>query len=184
MHMATKTRRWTRTDIDRMPEDGNRYEVVDGALFVSPPPSPEHEGIIYELAALLDAFVRRNAIGAVLSGKPAVVYGDSYVEPDIVGCERPRPFPKKWDDMPRPFLLVEVISPTSWRRDRVFKHTLYTRERVEYWIVDPEARTFTIASPGQPDRVVNDRLTWTPPNSAQTFELDVDAFFRGLLSSA
>jgi Uma2 family endonuclease len=51
MHMALKARRWTRSDLDRLPDDGNRYEVIDGQLLVTPPPSVAHEEIVASLAA-------------------------------------------------------------------------------------------------------------------------------------
>jgi len=184
MHMATRTRRWTRADIDRLPDDGNRYEVVDGELFVSPPSSPAHDVVTTELSFRLHDFLKRAGIGFASGAHPAVVFvdSDSHVEPDIIAYERPAVLPKKWDTMPKPFLIVEVISPTSVRRDRVAKRTLYERERVaDYWIVDTDARSVTVVSSGLPDRLLTDRLEWRPAGSTQAFELDLQEFFRETL---
>ena len=50
MHMATKTRRWTRADLASLPDDGNRYEVLDGELFVTPQAAYRHQRIAFRLA--------------------------------------------------------------------------------------------------------------------------------------
>lgn len=57
MHMATKTHRWTRADLANLPDDGNRYEVLDGQLFVTPLPLFPHQWIATRLVALLTPYV-------------------------------------------------------------------------------------------------------------------------------
>ena len=54
--MALETRPWTRADLDRLPEDGNKYEVIDGALFVTPAPSAIHQRIVAWLSEALTPF--------------------------------------------------------------------------------------------------------------------------------
>jgi hypothetical protein len=63
--MANGIPLWTRDDLALMPEDGNRYEVLDGELFVTLGPAPTHQGIAFELAKVLDAYCRANRIGAI-----------------------------------------------------------------------------------------------------------------------
>ena len=65
MLMAQATGAWTLADLDRLPDDGNRYELVDGDLFVTPAPSPAHEELVYALRAILDPFTRAQRIGRV-----------------------------------------------------------------------------------------------------------------------
>ena len=60
MHMATKARPWTRRDLARLPDDGQRYEVLDGDLLVTPAPSPPHQLIALRLGAMLLAYVNRH----------------------------------------------------------------------------------------------------------------------------
>src|SRR3954469_25951458 len=84
MHMATRTRRWTRVDLERMPDDGNRYEVVRGELFVTPAPSPRHQHVVHELAERLRRFVEAMGLGEVHQSPSAVVFEASEVQPDII----------------------------------------------------------------------------------------------------
>ena len=64
MHM-TQTKRWTLEELHSLPDDGNKYELVRGDLFVTPPPSEEHETILARLHALLIPYVAANALGMV-----------------------------------------------------------------------------------------------------------------------
>ena len=182
MHMAQHTRRWTRRDLDRLPDDGNRYEVVRGELFVTPAPRPAHDAIVMALAERLTEYVGRIGLGQVASGRPALVVEDSQVEPDLVVRPRVRPVPAEWKDMPAPLLVVDVLSDTTARRDRIAKRTLYLEATVpDYWIVDAEGRLITVVRPGQPDETVGDRLRWLPSAATEPFEMDVAAMFRDAL---
>jgi Uma2 family endonuclease len=178
MHMAQKVRRWTREDLERMPDDGNRYEVVRGELFVTPAPRPAHEAIVEELADNLAPYVAAQSLGRVHISRPAVVIDESQVEPDIVVRPAIRPIPKKWEEMPDPILVVEVLSDSTERRDRVAKRSLYLDSEVpEYWIVDGDRRTITVARAGSADQIVHDRLRWHPAAATVSLEIDVVAVF-------
>src|SRR5690242_85614 len=63
MHMALKTHRWTRADLERMPNDTNRYEVIRGELLMSPAPRPAHATLVYELRKRLDAYSEQENLG-------------------------------------------------------------------------------------------------------------------------
>jgi Uma2 family endonuclease len=182
MHMAQKARRWTRADLERLPDDGNRYEVVRGELFVTPVPRPAHDAIVDALAELLEPYVAGQSLGRVQHSRPAVIIDDSHVEPDIVVRPTIRPVPKKWEAMPSPILLVEVLSDSTQRRDRVAKRSLYLDSGLpEYWILDGERRTITVVRAGHADEVVNDRLRWHPAQATAPLEIDVEALFHDAL---
>src|SRR3954467_13711607 len=83
MHMALKTHRWTRADLERMPDDGNRYEVVRGELLVSPAPRPAHDLLIHGLRRLLEPFCDREGLG-IIGSVQAFVTDDSETIPDLV----------------------------------------------------------------------------------------------------
>lgn len=181
MHMAVRTHRWTRADLDRMPDDGNRYEVVDGSLFVTPPPSPAHASLLIALAAALRPYVTEQDLGEVFDSRFGVVLGDSQTEPDLMVSRRPVPPPATWDEMPKPILVVEVLSPTTARRDRVRKRVLYTRERVdEYWIVDGTDRSVLVITPDA-ERVERTLLRWHPRAAGTALEIDLGALFASAL---
>src|SRR5579862_9510550 len=113
MRMVTKaprTRPWTRADLARLPDDGNRYEVLDGQLLVTPQASFPHQYAASELIAALGVYCRQHALGVVV-GPGAVPFGKNELEPDVeVVPVAPRDITDTWDDAPRPILVIEVLS--------------------------------------------------------------------------
>ncbi len=178
MEMATKLKRWTLDEVHRLPDDGNKYELVRGELFVTPPPNDDHETILARLSRILDRYVEANGLGLVYHPRAVVRFEGSEVEPDLM-VRRPSPGIKgAWERAPRPILIVEVFSPTTRRRDQDQKRKLYLDVGIdEYWMVDPEQRVVTIVRPGHADRVVSDLLTWSPAGTSAPFELSLDELF-------
>src|SRR5262245_20261613 len=162
MHMATKTKRWTLEEVHSLPDDGNKYELVRGELFVTPPPSFDHETVIVKLSRLLDRYVEANRIGFVYHARSIMRFEGSEVEPDIMVRELGAPG-ANWDTAPLPVLIVEVFSPSTRRRDQLQKQSLYIDAGIaEYWMLDPERRTVTVVRPGESDRTFGDVLVWRP----------------------
>lgn len=135
----------TVADLDAMPDDGNRYELIDGELFVSRAPSIPHQRIVHNIQMALGAYLSRTPIG-ILIPAPGVIFSDmSGVIPDLVFVSQQRqPEIATGERLTgAPDLVVEVLSPgaENTRRDRVVKRQLYGKYGVqEYWIVDPERR--------------------------------------------
>ena len=138
--------RFSSADLELMPDDGKRREIVDGALFVSKVPHHEHQAISATLVIELGVWNRQAGLGRV-SVAPGVVFDDGDdVIPDVVWCSRERLI-GALDDAGHfhlaPDLVVEVLSPgpANERRDRIVKLELYSRRAVlEYWIVDWQGR--------------------------------------------
>jgi Uma2 family endonuclease len=132
-------------DLECMPDDGKRYEVIEGELFVSSAPSIRHQRVVGRLQFGLELYLREHPIGVLVVGAGVVFSDYDGVIPDLVYVRNER-----WNEVVTgerftgaPDLVVEVLSPGSenLRRDRVVKPQLFNRFRVsEYWIVDPEAR--------------------------------------------
>lgn len=180
MHMA-QPRVWTLDDLDRLPDDGNRYELLHGELFVTPPPSTDHETAGARLNRILVPFVEKHGLGLVFMGHPVIRTSNSHVEPDLIVRQPPAPR-SQWESAPVPILVVEVLSPSTGRRDRGPKRDFYVDEvKVpDYWIVDAEARSITVVRPGAADKVVIDRFEWSPQGVGATLDVKLDDVFGAL----
>jgi Uma2 family endonuclease len=182
MHMAATARNWTLAQLHRLPDDGNKYELVRGELFVTPAPTPGHEGIADDLHGVLHPYVTANGLGGTVRPRTALRLEDSEVEPDLMVRASPRPVPPTWEEMPTPILVVEVLSDTTRRRDLVQKRALYLDNGIPtVWLFDPAARTVRVARPGQPDEIVTDQLVWHPAGASEPLVIDVGALFRSVL---
>lgn len=168
-----------------LPGDGNRYEVVDGELLVTPAPSWRHQRAVIGIAARLWHYLRGTAWGEVMSSPADISFReDRLVQPDVFvaplgpGGRRPR----QWSDIRGLLLAVEVLSPSTARADRQVKRRLYQEERVgEYWIVDLDARVVERWRAGdERPEIVAGTLSWRPDPSAAPFELDLPPFFGEL----
>lgn len=137
---------WTYDDLLSLPDDGKRYEIIEGDLYEMPAPGWEHVIVVMNLIRLLDAIVE--GLGGRLATAPGAVFfeGADPVQPDIIVTL------PGWTGKVRcrglegaPDLLIEVLSPSSRGHDTLTKRALYARAGVrEYWIVDPSNRTLEI----------------------------------------
>lgn len=136
-------------DLVALPEDGNRYELIEGEIIVSRSPSLSHQRVIANLVTLINIYLAQNPIGEVLP-TPGVIF-DEYnsVIPDIVFItqQQVNNIGAREHIYEAPALAVEVVSPGKQNalRDREMKRQVYGKHGVrEYWIADPEARTLEI----------------------------------------
>jgi Uma2 family endonuclease len=169
MSMATRIKRWTLRELHSLPDDGNKYEVVRGELFVTPAPTDEHETIAARLTDILGPYVREQGLGYVYHPRAVIRCKGSEVEPDLF-IRQPHPNPKgSWASAPTPILVVEILSESTRRRDCGPKRDFYIEDVgiAEYWIVDPEELTITSVRKGEQDRVVRDRLVWSPAQARE-----------------
>ncbi len=130
-----------------LPQDRNRYEVLDGELYMTPSPTYRHQRIVSRLHSLLAAYVSRQGLGEVLTAPMDVVLSETnVVQPDVLFVRADRLPPITAKHIPvAPDLIVEVLSPASLEQDREDKKTVYARHGVRhYWIVDPDNRTFEV----------------------------------------
>ena len=182
MAMPQRIPRWTLAELDRLPEDGNRYELVRGELFVTPPPSVRHQNLIERLAALLQPYVTEHRLGQLSFPRSVVRGTKSQVEPDLMVRPIPAPTVTSWEEMPPPILVVEALSGTTRQRDLVSKRGLYLSWMIpEYWIIDGEERVIRVVRPGTEDALSSSVVTWHPEGATAPFTLDVPEYFRGVL---
>jgi Uma2 family endonuclease len=136
--------RFKATDIWQTPDDGKRYEVIDGELYVSPPPGELHQNGLMNLAGRLWTHVRANQLGKVYPAPFGVVLDDENgVQPDIVYVSRARAdIVSERGVFGAPDLVVELFSPSTRARDRGIKLRRYAAAGVpHYWTLDPRRRT-------------------------------------------
>lgn len=184
-HMAAVSRTWTIDDVHALPDDGNRYEVIDGELFVTPAPALVHQRAVFELAGLLRDYLAPQHFAEVLIAPADVVFTPRRaVQPDLfvlplIGGRRATVFA----DVGRLLLAVEVLSPSTARADRVRKRRLYREERVgEYWLIDLDARVIERSTPTDPRvEILIDTLTWRPDEASSPFTFDVTDYFKRVL---
>lgn len=185
MGMPETLERWTAAQVRELPDDGNRYEVVDGELLVTPAPTWNHQDAVVELLVALRAYCKSLGLGhAVVSPADVELDPATLVQPDVfvVPLNQGRR-PKNWEDIQGLLLVVEVLSPSTARADRSVKRRRFQRAGVpEYWIVDVDARLIERWRPTD-DRpeIISDRLSWQPENAAAPLVLDLGEFFRTIL---
>jgi Uma2 family endonuclease len=183
--MVTKTHTWAADDLALLPDDGNRYEVVEGELFVTPSPSLAHQRVAGAIYLRLHAFVEQQTrLGWVIPAPGDVhVNTKNQVQPDVFVVPRTAAgMPETWRDAPRPILVVEVLSATTARRDVGPKRELYMRAGIEeYWIVNHDKRHVRVVRGGEPDVEVGDRLAWFPAGASEPLVIDVAALFHEAL---
>jgi Uma2 family endonuclease len=176
--MATVSKQWTLEELHSLPDDGNRYELVRGELFVTPPPTEPHETLAARLHRLIDRYVEAHKLGYVYRPRAVMRHDRSEVEPDLMVRQPMHKPDATWDDAPIPVLVVEILSPTTRRRDQLQKRLLYMDAGVdEYWIVDPERNDITVVRDDRDDAVVRDELAWKPSDASAPFTLDVRQLF-------
>ena len=146
--MIATLRPLTYNDLLQMPDDGQRYEIIDGELIVTPAPTANHQRVLFQLIRLLDGFVLEHGGGELFLAPFDVQLGyHDIVEPDLlfIASDQGRVPGEQHKFEGSPNLVVEVVSPSSRQTDRVKKMALYARSGVpEYWIADPEQRTLVI----------------------------------------
>jgi Uma2 family endonuclease len=146
----TQSLRWTSADLELLPDDGKRYEIIDGELYVSKQPHWYHQLVCSELTIPLGNWSHETGAGLVI-GAPGVIFADDDdVAPDLVWISRER-FAMALEPDGKfhaaPDIAVEVLSPgsTNERRDREAKLKLYSRRGVrEYWIADWQRRQIEV----------------------------------------
>ena len=179
---------WTAEMAQRLlPDDGNRYEVIDGVLHVTPPPGVPHQSVLRALFGEILLYLRTYGLDRTMFSSPADISWDAHtlVQPDLFVVP-PGRTPRVWSDVKHSVLAIEIISPTSRRRDLVTKRELYLQHDVEeYWVVDIQTRAIHVFRPDSREAtVVTKTLSWKPslaPPDTPALSLDIAALFGDLV---
>lgn len=184
---ATHTN-WTVEMLDALPEDGQRYEIIDGQLFVTPAPSDVHQLVSGAFYRRIDPYLRTGKIGRALYSPADVRKEDrqrNRVQPDVfavrlVDGKRPA-YPYALADV---LLAIEVESPSNPLYDYQIKRELYLSNSVpEYWIANAEARIVSrwrgLDDPGE---VFSRGVRWHPTGMAEPLVIDLPTLFAEALA--
>ena len=140
--------KWTYEDYLRLPDDGMIYEIIKGELHMSPAPEPIHQEDKGNLFAFFWNFSRQHDVGRPYDAPIDVILPGltSPVQPDVLFIVKERlHIVKKGRIEGAPDIMVEVLSPWNWYRDRSEKFSVYAEAGVrEYWIVDPKMRAIEL----------------------------------------
>lgn len=145
------TTRLTYEDYLKTPDD-ERYELLDGALIVPPPPNTAHQSVQAELGWRMARFIRERGLGHLFFAPTDVVLSRTdVVQPDLLFISSERvDIITPANIQGAPDLIVEIRSESTAERDESFKRQLYANFGVkEYWLVDPEAATISILLLGE-----------------------------------
>ncbi len=177
----TERKHWTAAELRAIPDDRNRYEIIDGDLFVTPSPSWSHQILSQEIFQLLHPYTATHQIGQILWAPADIALADdTVVEPDLfvvplVGGK----LSHSWEQVGRLLLVIEILSPSTARMDRTVKRRRYQREGVpEYWIVDGNARLVERWRPAdnRPE-ILTENLPWQPDPALPALDIDLPRLF-------
>lgn len=168
--------------LDDFPDDGTRYELLEGMLLVTPAPSNAHQVVATRLAHMLasalepDAGAQVVAVGAIQRGK------HTQLQPDILVYPSVYPPTTNWRDIRDWWLAVEVLSPSSRLYDREVKRGAYLALGVEeYWIADPGDCSVEVWSRAHNEpRRATDVIVWQPTALGREVVIDLRRVFRGV----
>ena len=187
MGMPAADSLWTIDMLDALPESGDRFEIIDGELFVTPSPGLPHQGVVLDLASLLRDYTRRIGGGRTVISPSDVWRGDprlNRVQPDIYVVRLQNGDVPSYPFHLRELLLaVEVASPGKPFLDYRVKRRLYLDEGVaEYWVVNPDDRNISRwRGRDDPVELLTQRIEWRPHDDVELFVLDLPAFFDAVL---
>lgn len=141
--MSTETRSFlpygrelTRADLDALPDDGHRYELIDGLLIVSPAPRIVHQSVLFRLARALDD-ARTADFKVLVAPVDVVLAANTVIQPDVLVA--PRAAFTETELPAAPTLAVEVLSPSTRGADLLLKKDRLERAGCpHYWVIDPD----------------------------------------------
>jgi len=181
MGMPDVVKRWTREEVLALPDDGNRYELLDGELLVSPSPRALHQRAVMALYDRICPYARANRLGwTCLAPADLDLESGQLVQPDLfVVPLRDGREPIEWTDCGIPLLIAEVLSPSTAFNDRTRKRRRYQQSRVgEYWIVDIDARIVERWLPDEArPEILAEALPWQPDPSSSPLVIDLPKYF-------
>lgn len=180
MAMPISVRRYTVADIDRFPNDGNRYELLDGVLLVTPMPSCAHQIIASRLQLHLMQAAMTDGAAHVVSPGVITIPPRLQLQPDILVYPARYSLESKWSEIDEHWLAVEVLSRSSRVYDRDTKRDAYLALGMrEVWLVDRWQQFVEVSRARGPAELVRDVLHWRVPTLGREVAISLADVFEG-----
>lgn len=142
-----KRQNWTYDDYVTLPDDLNIYEVIDGELFMSPAPTTKHQIVSMNMERKLDNYVKKQDAGIILHAPIDVLLSPhTIVQPDIIFISKGNmSIITEKNIQGSPDLIIEILSPSTIRRDRIIKMKVYAKYHIKnLWLIDPDNQTLEV----------------------------------------
>jgi Uma2 family endonuclease len=181
MAMAIMVPHYTVDDLATLPNDGNRYELLDGVLLVTPGPSVGHQVIASRIQTRLSNAVQLTGIAYVVGPGVVVRLPNTQLQPDILVFPTSYNADTDWRKIKENWLAVEVLSRSSKIYDREFKKDAYFALGVgQVWLVDRWTKSVEVWRSPASRRIARDTLRWQAPKGGPTVTLDLAEVFTGI----
>jgi Uma2 family endonuclease len=180
MGMPVTAPRYTVDDLERFPDDGNRYELLDGQLLVTPSPSLFHQVAATRIAFALADVIMRAGVGHVVGPGVVTTPPLTQLQPDVLAFPSRFSPDAKWVEIDENWLAVEIISRSSRVYDREFKRDAYLTLGVrEVWLVDPRAKSIEVCRERGTGVLESGVFTWQVPGLDLRVTIDVPSILAG-----
>ena len=180
MGMAIRAPRYTVADLDDFPNDGKRYELLDGVLFVTPAPANAHQVVASRLSFMLTSALGPSGDAQVVGPGAVRHLPTTHLEPDLLVYPKRFAPGTKWENIENHWLAIEILSRGSRVYDRDFKRDAYLALGVaEVWLVDMRGKWVDACREGKIKRH-RGTIRWRVPTLDRIVAVDLDEVFEGL----
>jgi Uma2 family endonuclease len=181
MAMAISVPLYTVDDLDRLPDDGNRYELLDGVLLVTPAPAAVHQLVASRIQMRLSNELMVPGRAHVVGPGVVVRRPKTQLQPDILVYSSKYAPTTDWPKISDHWLAVEVQSRSSRVYDREFKRDAYFKLGVQQvWLVDWREKLVEVCSAIGRTRRVRDLIRWRPREAETTVVIELAEIFDGM----
>lgn len=181
MAMPLELPTYTTDDLRRFPRDGQRYELLEGMLLVTPAPGNIHQIVISRLFASLVGYLPDGSPARVVSPGEIEIKPKTLMDPDLLVYPASYPIGTRWTRIHGWWLAVEVYSRSSRVYDHDFKRQAYLTLGVrEVWMVDTREEVILVSHTSRVEQAHRESLVFHPPEITEPLTLDLTRLFAGL----
>lgn len=181
MGMAIAVPRYTVDDLENFPDDGNRYELLDGMLLVTPSPSGWHQVIANRIQTRLSVALDWPGHAFVVGPGAVVRTPNTQLQPDVLVVPSRFGPDIDWRKVSENWLAVEILSRSSRVYDREFKRDAYFALGVrQVWMVDRRAKIVEVSVAPGSSEIVRDVIRWRVPTLELIVSISLEEIFAGL----